>query len=114
MLREFQELGFTEMVQGRQLMITNPVSQPVLYMAEKITIATSCSTNIAVMAQTAHISGEIQGRLYFRGRDLIITTNGIVLNGLNTDAQTIRNDGLIEGDIEGGLPSTELPAQEPF
>ncbi len=98
---ELQAKGFENVVQQQQLIVSDPTTEPTLYMGQLVKLVGDCETDVAIMAQMAEVYGTVKGDLYFRGQLLTIQPNAVIEGNLDVLAQGIQNQGEVKGEITG-------------
>lgn len=99
MSREFIDSGYEKIV-GQRLDVIKSSEKPTLYIGQLVYINADQQFDVAIIAQVAEVSGNIEGKLSFRGQVLVVHKDAIV-NKLDVTAQTVKIYGEVSNPITG-------------
>lgn len=97
---DFVAKGFRK-VSGPLIQVTEDIREPTVFVGEVVSITADASADVAVVALTAEVHGNIAGSLFFRGQMLAIYPGAEIGKDLDARATFIQLLGDVKGEIRG-------------
>jgi len=88
-------------VSGTVLQISEPVTQPTVFVGEIVSLSADADADVAIVALSAEVRGKVAGTLYFRGQMLAIYPGAVIAKDLDVRVNFIDLLGEVKGKVLG-------------
>ena len=101
MAKQYESQGYAR-VTGQVIDITQPVTQPTVFMGQAVNIRANSNSDVAILAQAGLIDAQVDGNVDFYGQSLTIGPKGVIKgNVVIKGAQVVTVTGRVEGTVTG-------------
>lgn len=94
------EQGYTT-IQGQFVEVNEPLTNRTVIFAQSVRLQNGSERGIAIVAQSARISGTVKGNAYFFGQLLIVEPDAELIHNLHVVAQRVELQGTLRGELRG-------------
>jgi hypothetical protein len=99
-MERYEREGYKK-VEGQMIEITEPVTEPTIFVGQIIKINKGSERGIALLCQSGTISGKVVGNVHFVGQVLTIHKDALLMRDLDVTAQVVNQFGKVDGKITG-------------
>jgi hypothetical protein len=111
--KEFENRGYVSRT-GQVIEVTEPITEPTVFVGQMVRIRTSADADISISAQVAEIYGTVAGNIDFLGQNLKIMPGATVKGDVRIRAaQVVQVLGTVEGEITGTYQSLQRAPEQP-
>lgn len=99
--KKYEDQGYVK-VEGTQLVVSDPVTEPTIFAAQQLSITTTVDSDIAILAQICEITGTINGDIDVMGQMIHIKKDAVVNGDIRVEwAQIVQIEGIVTGEVTG-------------
>lgn len=107
-MERFEREGYHR-VEGQVLEITEPPSEPTIYVGQVVRLHAGSTRGVAMVCQAGEIEGTVEGNVHFYGQMLTVHTNAHLMRDLNIVGQVANVYGQVDGEVKGSYQVLNRP-----